>query len=58
MQYVKPDYFERFQCIADKCPDTCCAGWKIMIDESSLQKYKSDNSSFRTRLMAGVDWQE
>lgn len=58
MQYVKPDYFDDFKCIADKCPDTCCAGWKIMIDENALQKYEGDRSVFGSRLANGIDWQE
>lgn len=58
MQYVKPDYFDDFKCIADKCPDTCCAGWKIMIDENALQKYERDRSVFGSRLANGIDWQE
>lgn len=40
MRYIKPDYYDEFACIADRCPDTCCAGWQIMIDEDSLEKYE------------------
>lgn len=58
MRYVKPDYFDAFRCTADKCPDTCCAGWQIMIDEESLEKYEQDKSAFRGRLCNGIDWQE
>ena len=34
--------FEMFQakCVAAECEDTCCAGWAIMIDEETLEKYK------------------
>ena len=28
-----PDYYKKFSCIADKCPDTCCAGWEIVVDD-------------------------
>ena len=41
MQYTAPHYYKRFKCIADKCPDTCCAGWQIMIDNKTYHKYKS-----------------
>lgn len=58
MRYVKPDYFDSFKCTADKCPDTCCAGWQIMIDEKSLDRYGRDKSSFCGRLYNGIDWQE
>ena len=40
MQITRPDYYKEFTCIADVCPDTCCAGWQIVIDEKSLKKYR------------------
>ena len=40
MLYTYPDYYERFKCVAGECEDTCCAGWQIVIDEESLEKYK------------------
>ena len=40
MIYTIPDYYKEFQCIADKCEDTCCAGWQIVIDERALSSYK------------------
>ena len=39
MRYVKPQYFDNFRCIADKCPDSCCEGWQIVVDEESLERY-------------------
>lgn len=58
MRYVKPDYFDSFRCAAQQCPDTCCAGWQIMIDEEALDKYEGDRSDFRKRLIDSIDWQE
>lgn len=40
MQYHFPDYYYTFQCIGSLCPDTCCAGWNIEIDQASLSDYK------------------
>lgn len=37
--------YNDFKCIADKCPDTCCSGWQIAIDDDSYDRYKSDGSS-------------
>ncbi|MDD7402365.1 MAG: flagellin lysine-N-methylase [Butyribacter sp.] len=34
-----PEYYEQFSCIADKCEDTCCAGWEIDIDDESYAYY-------------------
>ena len=40
MIYTILDYYKEFHCIADKCEDSCCAGWQIVIDEKSLTGYK------------------
>lgn len=58
MRYIKPDFYDRFACTADRCPDTCCAGWQIMIDEDSLEKYGEVPGSFGKRLRNSIDWEE
>ncbi len=32
--------FENFKCIGGICPDNCCIGWEIGIDEETLKKFK------------------
>lgn len=58
MQYTRPDYFDEFKCIGGACPDTCCAGWQIVIDEESLEKYKKQEGPFGNRLRNEIDWGE
>lgn len=58
MRYVKPDFYDSFCCVAGKCPDTCCAGWQIVIDEQSLENYDKEQGSFGTRLHNSIDWEE
>ena len=58
MQITKPTFYKEFSCIAGACPDTCCAGWQIMIDEKSLQKYRRFKGPFRNRLHNDIDWKE
>lgn len=58
MIYTTPDYYEKFKCIADKCEDTCCAGWQIVIDEESLEKYKKIKGDYIWKVMSCVDWEE
>lgn len=41
MIYTYPDYYKRFNCIADKCPDTCCGKWQIVIDDDSLENIRN-----------------
>lgn len=58
MRYMKPHYYDAFRCIADQCPETCCAGWQIVIDEDSLEKYSRIENSFGNRIRNSVDWEE
>ena len=41
MKIVKPNYFDEFYCLADKCKNTCCKNWEIEIDSKSLLKYSN-----------------
>ena len=56
MLFTIPDYYKEFECIADKCEDTCCAGWQIVIDKESLKKYTKVKGDFRKRLWRSIDW--
>jgi len=56
MLYTIPDYYKEFSCIADKCEDTCCAGWQIVIDKDSIKKYKKTKGAFRKRMLRSVNW--
>lgn len=40
MRYTFPDYYREFSCIADRCEDTCCAGWQIVADRKALRRYR------------------
>lgn len=57
MEYLIPHYFEDFKCVAAECEDTCCAGWAIMIDEETLEKYKKMEGAFGNRLRNSIDWE-
>ena len=58
MQITFPSYYKKFSCIADACPDTCCAGWQIVIDETSLDKYEELSGPFGNRIRNSIDWDE
>ena len=36
-----PQYVRKFQCIAERCEDSCCKGWGIEIDRATYKKYKN-----------------
>lgn len=53
-----PHYYNKFHCIAGECPDTCCAGWQIVIDDRTRRKYENYKGSFGSRLHNSIDWKE
>lgn len=58
MRYTVPDYYKKFHCLAGACPATCCAGWQIVIDRRSLNRYKSVKGSFGNRIRNSINWKE
>ena len=53
MELIKPKFFDSFKCIADRCPDTCCAGWDVEIDDRSAEKYKEENGKLKKYFEIG-----
>lgn len=58
MEFRMPSYYKNFKCIADKCPDTCCAGWAIVIDDATLQKYENMQGKQGDYVRSRVDFEE
>lgn len=58
MIYSYPDYYDKFNCIAEKCPDTCCAQWQIVIDDDSLENYLNDTGEYAHTLHRNINWNE
>ena len=58
MLYTIPDYYKEFKCTADKCEDTCCAGWQIVIDEKSLNKYAKIHDKYMWTMLRNVNWRK
>jgi len=50
MKNTYPNYYKKFSCIADKCTDTCCAGWDVVIDGESLEKYSVLNTPYGEKI--------
>ena len=47
-----PVYYKDFKCIADKCPDTCCSGWQIVVDEKTADFYNNLNTGFGLKIQS------
>ena len=41
MDLLKPDYYDDFSCIADKCTISYCREWKINVDDVTCRKWKA-----------------
>ena len=50
MKIAQPDYFETFQCLAGKCPDSCCHEWEIQVEESAAEFYRGLSGELGDRL--------
>ena len=49
-----PDYFENFKCLAGACPHSCCIGWEVVLDEDSVERYKSVEGPLGEKLRASM----
>ena len=58
MHYIKTTNFDKFKCIAGDCPQSCCKGWQIVIDDEALLKYSKTEDGFTERLVNSIDWEE
>ena len=50
MNIYVPHYYKDFVCIADRCPDTCCAGWEVNLDHESAEKYRTVQGEIGKRI--------
>ncbi len=55
MRFIKPNFYDKFRCIASSCSDTCCAGWEIDIDPDTRRFYESVPGEFGERLREQID---
>lgn len=55
MRTCCPGFYFKFQCLASKCSDTCCAGWEIEIDEKTETLYKNISGDFGNKLKANIE---
>jgi len=58
MRTVKDTLFSQFKCLADKCPDTCCTGWEIDVDEDSLNRFKEATGELKDKLNKAIDYKK
>ena len=54
MKHLYPSYYEKFRCIAAACPDSCCQGWDVVIDEKTEAFYNSVKGDFGDKLRNAI----
>lgn len=37
---LQPQYLGQFRCIGPACEDSCCIGWRVIIDKSTYRRYR------------------
>jgi len=50
MQIRKPDYYDKFHCLASACPDSCCKEWTVQVDADSAARYRELTGSMGEAL--------
>ena len=56
MKIYAPEYYKNFKCIADKCPHSCCIGWEIDIDRTTLAKYESLSEGYGSVIKNSISY--
>lgn len=51
---TRPDYYDKFKCIADRCTDSCCIGWEIDIDPETLKIYEGEDGELGQKLKKNI----
>lgn len=50
----RPDYYDKFKCIAERCSDSCCIGWEIDIDPDTLKIYQGEDGELGKKLKKNI----
>lgn len=54
MFIIKPDFYEKFKCIAGECTDNCCIGWEIDVDENAFERYQKLQSPLGEKIRSEI----
>lgn len=58
MNILKPVFYDTFSCVGSDCLLTCCGGWCIDIDETTLKKYRKMGGDIARFARHGVSYNE
>ena len=52
------NFYKDFVCLATECPNTCCRGWHISIDDDTVERYREEQGAEGFRLKAMMSFGE
>ena len=55
MDIFAPLYYRKFKCIAEKCDHSCCIGWEIQVDESTISKIKKLDTPLSLEILSHIE---
>ncbi len=55
MKLYAPTYYKNFSCIADNCRHSCCIGWEIDIDDTTMQVYDALTEGYGQKIRDSID---
>lgn len=51
-------FYDKFECLNSECPNTCCRGWRISLDEETIKRYKEEPGIYGKKLRASMTFGE
>jgi len=55
VRLIQPHFGTQFHCLGDACPEDCCTGWTVSVDQASFESYKkSQHVKLKTRFQSMV----
>lgn len=54
MKVRVPHYYDAFSCTGSECPDTCCVGWMIEIDDESYERFQKIEGEFGKQILNNI----
>lgn len=50
MKIFAPKYYQNFKCVAGDCTHSCCIGWQIEVDRTTLEKYARLHGDYAQKI--------
>lgn len=50
---LQSSWLKDFECLGDKCEDTCCKGWGMQVDDATMARYKAQAPELLESVTSG-----